>query len=158
MHQLHSIIRRTVCSALLSDGFKACGEAKDGQEALDLAARLLPDLIILDFSMRVMNGLRAAPLLRNLAPNSPIIPLSSDHDPVGATATMIGQVDAGKTLNAIPTGHLVPSHLILCSPRFVLRSSRGLPRSSVHPRPPVIPFPPMTSGAFSFATELLRQK
>jgi CheY-like chemotaxis protein len=67
------IVRRTVCSALRSDGFAVCGEANDGQEAIDLAEKLSPDLIILDLSMPVMNGLQAAPVLRKLVPKSPII-------------------------------------------------------------------------------------
>ena len=67
------MIRRTVCSALLSDGFAVCGEANDGREAIELAERLSPDLIILDVSMPVMNGLQAAPALRKLVPRSPII-------------------------------------------------------------------------------------
>jgi DNA-binding NarL/FixJ family response regulator len=67
------IVRRTVCSALLSEGFAICGEASDGQEAIELAGKLSPDLIILDLSMPVMNGLQAAPVLRRLVPKSPII-------------------------------------------------------------------------------------
>ena len=67
------IVRRTVSSALQSDGFAVCGEAKDGQEAIELAEKLSPDVIILDLSMPVMNGLEAAPLLRKLVPKSPII-------------------------------------------------------------------------------------
>jgi len=67
------IVRRTVSSALQSDGFAVCGQAKDGQEAIELAGRLSPDVIILDLSMPVMNGLQAAPLLRKLVPKSPII-------------------------------------------------------------------------------------
>jgi CheY-like chemotaxis protein len=68
-----AIVRRAVGSALLSDGFAVCGEATDGQQAVELAGKLSPDLIILDVSMPVMNGLQAAPVLRKLVPKSPII-------------------------------------------------------------------------------------
>jgi CheY-like chemotaxis protein len=67
------LVRLTVCSALLSDGFDVCGEANDGQEAIELTRKFFPDLIILDLSMPVMNGLQAAPVLRKLAPKSSII-------------------------------------------------------------------------------------
>jgi chemotaxis response regulator CheB len=68
-----AMVRRTVRSAILSDGFDVCGEAADGQEAIELAGKFSPDLIILDLSMPVMNGLQAAPVLRKLVPKSPII-------------------------------------------------------------------------------------
>jgi chemotaxis response regulator CheB len=44
------LVRRTVCSALASDGFDDCGEANDTQEAIELAGKLSPDLIVLDFT------------------------------------------------------------------------------------------------------------
>jgi response regulator NasT len=43
-----AIVRRSVCSALVSAGFDVCGEANDGQEAIELASERSPDLIILD--------------------------------------------------------------------------------------------------------------
>jgi two-component system, NarL family, nitrate/nitrite response regulator NarL len=48
--------------------FQVVGEAEHGCEAIEKAARLRPDLIILDLSMPVMNGLEAAPLLIKLLP------------------------------------------------------------------------------------------
>jgi CheY-like chemotaxis protein len=67
------LVRHTVSSALASDGFDVCGEANDGQEAIELASKLSPDLIVLDLSMPIMNGLQAAPVLRKVVPNSSII-------------------------------------------------------------------------------------
>ena len=43
--------------------FEVVGEAEHGQEAVEKAPILRPDLIILDLTMPVMNGLEAAPLL-----------------------------------------------------------------------------------------------
>jgi DNA-binding NarL/FixJ family response regulator len=69
-------IRQAVSRAFLSDGFTVCGEAANGQEAISLCKQLKPDLIILDLSMPMMDGLQAAPQLRRLVPNTPIILLT----------------------------------------------------------------------------------
>ena len=49
--------------------FVVCGEAEHGREAVEKASRLRPDLVILDLSMPVMNGLEAAPLLIKILPH-----------------------------------------------------------------------------------------
>ena len=69
-------IRKAIANAFLADGFAICGEADNGRDAIDLAKKLKPDLIILDLSMPKMNGLQAAPELRSLAPKTPIILLT----------------------------------------------------------------------------------
>jgi CheY-like chemotaxis protein len=66
-------IRKIVARTFLSDGFGVCGEASNGRDAIELAKKLLPDLIILDLDMPVMNGLQAAPELRKIVPQTPII-------------------------------------------------------------------------------------
>ena len=48
--------------------WEVCGEAKDGAEAIQKAAELLPNLILLDVSMPGLNGLEAARLLREKLP------------------------------------------------------------------------------------------
>jgi len=53
--------------------FEVVGEAVHGREAVDKAPILRPDLIVLDLSMPVMNGVEAAPLLIKLLPKVWII-------------------------------------------------------------------------------------
>jgi two-component system chemotaxis response regulator CheY len=66
-------IRKRLATAFLSDGFKICAEAKDGREGIDLAKQIKPDVITLDFSMPLMNGLEAASQLRQIFPKTPVI-------------------------------------------------------------------------------------
>ncbi len=48
--------------------WRICGEAENGQDAIDLADRLKPDVILLDYAMPVMNGIEAA---RHISVNLP---------------------------------------------------------------------------------------
>src|SRR5580700_9387868 len=50
-----------------------CEHAVNGQDAIEKARKFRPDLIILDLSMPVMNGLDAARILRTIMPAVPII-------------------------------------------------------------------------------------
>jgi DNA-binding NarL/FixJ family response regulator len=54
-------------------GWEVCGEAENGREAIDKVRELKADLIVLDLSMPIMNGLEAAPVLRRMMPHVPII-------------------------------------------------------------------------------------
>jgi len=66
-------IRKLLAAAFLSDGFKKCGEAANGKEAIELAERLKPDVVTLDFSMPGLSGLDVGSALRKLFPKLPII-------------------------------------------------------------------------------------
>jgi DNA-binding NarL/FixJ family response regulator len=52
---------------------QVCGEAADGEEAVEKASQLSPDLIVMDLSMPKMNGLDAARLVKRQSPSVPII-------------------------------------------------------------------------------------
>jgi two-component system nitrate/nitrite response regulator NarL len=61
--------------------FEVIGEAEHGREALEKAPSRRPDLIILDLTMPVMNGLDAAPRLIKLLPDVCIILFTSHEFP-----------------------------------------------------------------------------
>ncbi len=63
-----------------SDDWTICGEAVNGRDALEKAHELQPDLVILDFSMPVMNGLEAASKLKEEIPQLPIVMLTAFKD------------------------------------------------------------------------------
>jgi CheY-like chemotaxis protein len=70
----NAVVRNLVRKLFESQSdFEISGEAENGRDAVDKAEKLKPDLIILDLIMPVMTGLDAAPLLKQLLPNTPII-------------------------------------------------------------------------------------
>lgn len=66
--------------------FHVCAVVENGREAIDQACRLHPDLIVLDLSMPVMNGLEAARVLRQIMPNVPLIIYSASANDVSEQA------------------------------------------------------------------------
>jgi len=66
----HAAVRAQIRAAFENySRFVVCDEAENGAEAIAKAVVLKPDLIILDLSMPLMNGLEAAATLRKLLPN-----------------------------------------------------------------------------------------
>ena len=75
------VIRRMLCLLFASQSdFEVCGEAENGQETVEMAQLLHPDLIMLDLSMPVMNGIEAACTLKRSMPMTPIIVFSEFSD------------------------------------------------------------------------------
>ena len=78
------LVRKMLCKIFeAEDDYDICAEAVNGQEAIDLAKRHRPDLIILDFSMPVMNGVDAARELKRIMPHVPIILFTLHADTLG---------------------------------------------------------------------------
>jgi DNA-binding NarL/FixJ family response regulator len=55
------------------DDFEVIGTASDGEQALVVAESLLPDIVLLDLAMPVMDGMQALPSLRRMLPESIIV-------------------------------------------------------------------------------------
>jgi CheY-like chemotaxis protein len=67
-------MRQLLCRVFQAEeGFEMCSQAVDGGDAVAKARQFHPDLIILDLSMPVMNGIDAARILHREMPNVPII-------------------------------------------------------------------------------------
>jgi len=77
-----SAATRRIVRVLLEDntGFEVCGEAENGREGIEKAQELRPDLIVMDLSMPVMNGMDATRAIRRIMPNVPILLLSGHSD------------------------------------------------------------------------------
>ena len=74
----HTLVRQAICSLFdAQQDFEVCGDAENGEEAVEMAQVLHPDLIVLDLSMPVMNGVEAAHALRRFVPETPIVGLFS---------------------------------------------------------------------------------
>jgi two-component system NarL family response regulator len=56
------------------------GEASDGQEAVEKASQLEPDIILLDLTMPRMNGIEAAKIINQRCPNAKIVFVTQDGD------------------------------------------------------------------------------
>jgi len=78
----HEIVRRGVRSLLESQAdLEVCGEASNGRDAVELAASLKPDLVVMDIAMPVMNGLEATgQILKNNAATEILILTMHDSE------------------------------------------------------------------------------
>lgn len=76
----HEIVRRGVRDIVESHpGWEVCGEAADGQAALDLAASQQPDVAVLDVSLPILNGIVVTRRLRQESPQTNVL-LFTMHD------------------------------------------------------------------------------
>ena len=76
----HPSFRATARAVLEAEGFSVVGEAKDGREALELAAQLHPDVVLLDVQLPDTTGFDVAAELAGVNGNVPSVVLVSSRD------------------------------------------------------------------------------
>jgi DNA-binding NarL/FixJ family response regulator len=88
----HALLRAGLCQLLATvDDIDVVGEATDGEEAVALAVRLRPDVVLMDLSMPVLDGIEATRRITAEAPGVRVVGLTSFSD----RDRIVAMVDAG---------------------------------------------------------------
>jgi DNA-binding NarL/FixJ family response regulator len=106
----HTIVREGLRALLLADGgIEVVGEAHNGREAVELAAQLRPEVVVMDIAMPLLNGLEATRKILGAQPGIKVLILSAHSDDayidrvvaVGASGFLIKQTSAQILAKAI---------------------------------------------------------
>jgi DNA-binding NarL/FixJ family response regulator len=76
----HALVRRGLRNLLEAHGIAVVGEARDGQEAVELARAQQPDIMLMDLRMPTMNGLTATRLVSAELPTVKVVVLTASED------------------------------------------------------------------------------
>jgi DNA-binding NarL/FixJ family response regulator len=100
----HDVVRRGLAMVLESEpDLQVVGEVRNGQEAIDVAVRLRPDLVLLDVKMPVLDGVQAAKLIKHEAPEVRILMLTGITASPATLAMFQGAADGYILKDASPT-------------------------------------------------------
>ncbi|MFL5732976.1 MAG: response regulator [Chloroflexia bacterium] len=88
----HNIVRKGLSTFLnLQSDLEIIGEAGDGEEAVQIAQQLKPDVVLMDIKMPRMDGIAATAVIRRELPDTEVIALTS----VLEDASVVGAIRAG---------------------------------------------------------------
>lgn len=103
----HSLVRGAVRMLLDAEpGFEVVGEAANGEEAVELAKKLVPDVVLMDIAMPGLNGAKATRRLKNFMPSMKILVLTR-HDEDGYLQQLFAEGADGYVLKQSPSAVLI---------------------------------------------------
>jgi DNA-binding NarL/FixJ family response regulator len=106
----HIVVRQGLRALLVAEeDIDIVGEADNGRQAIQLVKKLLPDVVVMDIAMPVLNGLEATRQITRAVPNTKVLILSSYCDDeyvqqlteAGAAGYLVKQTAANDLLKAI---------------------------------------------------------
>ncbi|MFP5322560.1 MAG: response regulator [Acidimicrobiia bacterium] len=132
----HRMLRETLKRSMVDEGFEIAGEASDGQEAVELARELRPDVILMDVTMPEIDGVEATRRIVDERPDTRIVMLTmhADQDVIaaavraGASGYLVKDCsfeEVARTVQEAVAGDMSPQ--IAAS---MLREARGLVEDS----------------------------
>ena len=115
----HEVMRRGVRSLLeAKPEWEICGEAADGREAVAQVVALKPDLVVLDLTMPVLNGLHAAKEIRRISPGTKIV-IFTLHDSAHVATEARGAGADAVVVKSAPAERLVETiERLVAQPAF----------------------------------------
>jgi DNA-binding NarL/FixJ family response regulator len=103
----HEVVRSGLRTILEKQpGFEVVGEAANGQEAVEAAIALKPDVVILDYIMPVQNGVDATRAIRARSPRTEIL-IFTMHDSEAIVEDVLSAGARGYLLKADANNHLI---------------------------------------------------
>ena len=110
----HTVVREGLRKMLeLEDDIEVVGEAQDGRQAITLAKKIHPDVVLMDIAMPLLNGLEATRQLLKIFPATKVLMLSAHSDDAyvanatdaGALGFLLKQTSAHDVCRAIREIH-----------------------------------------------------
>jgi DNA-binding NarL/FixJ family response regulator len=103
----HEVVRSGLRTILEKQpGFEVVGEAANGQEAVEAAVALRPDVVVLDYAMPVQNGVEATREIRARSPRTEIL-IFTMHDNEAIVEDVLAAGARGYLLKADANTHLI---------------------------------------------------
>lgn len=162
----HNIVRQGLRALLLAEGdFNIVGEAQTGREAVQMTARLRPDVILMDLAMPLLNGWEATRQILKALPTVKIVILSTyDNDQhiqqaiaAGAAAYLIKQTAASdlvKAIREVKNGNAYFSPAIAQRLReHTCRSNKENPEPGAVPKPADVELTPREAEVLQLIAE-----
>ena len=108
-------VRQTIQRLLERMGYVVAGQARTGQQAIEMTQALLPDVVLMDLRLPDLNGIEATQRIYEYCP-TPVVVLSAYHEPI--LVEQAGRVGAGAYLVKPPNPEEMARAITIAITRF----------------------------------------